>query len=106
MVGAEFERGNTIKDSAYAQLRAGFESERHRISLRGSYDGERTTNTDTKTSTTQDRNIFGRFKYDYLFSRQNFWWIATSGEKDGPSDLDLRFIAGVGLGRDFYNRLA
>lgn len=104
LAGAELERGNTIKDSAYLQLRAGFQSELHRISLRGSYDGERTTNRDTRAGTTQDRNIFGRLKYDYLFGGKNFWYIATSGEKDGPSELDLRFIASTGLGRDFFNR--
>ena len=116
MLGADLERGNTIKDAAYVQLRAGFESERHRIALRGSYDGERTTSRvttvdpitgaehTTRVSTTQDRNLFGRLKYDYLFSQNDFWWMATSGEKDGPSDLDLRFITAVGLGRDFYKR--
>jgi putative salt-induced outer membrane protein YdiY len=116
MVGADLERGNTIKDSAYVQLRAGFQSERHRIALRGSYEGERTTTRETsvdpvtgakhttRVSTTQDRNLFGRLKYDYLFSQRDFWWLGTSGEKDGPSDLDLRFIAGAGLGRDLYNR--
>jgi putative salt-induced outer membrane protein YdiY len=104
MVGAELERGNTYKNSGYAQLRAGFQSESHRIDLRGSYEGERTKNKDTREGTTQDRNIFGRLKYDYLYTQRDFWYLATSGEKDGPSDLDLRAIVSTGLGRDFYNR--
>jgi len=104
LVGADLQRGNTIQNSGYVQLRAGFESGPHHLALRGSYDGERSTTRDPRVSTTQDRNLFGRLKYDHHFRQNDFWWVATSGEKDGPSDLDLRFIAAAGLGRDFYNR--
>lgn len=104
LAGSEFERGNSIKDSAYVELNAGFDGKRHRMTLRASYDGERTTDRDTKVSTTQDRNLFGRMMYEYLFSERNFWYVSSSGEKDGPSNLDLRFIAGTGLGRDIFKR--
>ena len=92
LVGAELERGNTIKDSVYAELNMRFEGPVHRILTRASYDSERTTNTSTRENTTQDRNIFGRIRYENLFTERNYWWVGTSAEKDGPSDLDLRFF--------------
>jgi len=104
LVGGEIERGNTIKDSAYVELNAKYETKANRIGLRGSYDGERTKNRSDGTSTTQDRNLFGRLRYDYFLKDRYFWYLQTSGEKDGPSDLDLRFVVGTGLGRDFVKR--
>ena len=45
LAGAEFQRGNTIKDSAYSQLDAAYAGGAHRVALRASYDGERTEDT-------------------------------------------------------------
>ena len=47
VAGTEIDRGNTIKDAADLDVRLSYESFRQRIALRGKYEGERTTNTDT-----------------------------------------------------------
>jgi putative salt-induced outer membrane protein YdiY len=104
LAGAKFERGNTIKDEAYVDIRTAYEIGKSRIALRGTYDGERTTSRSTGASTTNDRNLFGRILYDYYFGERWFWWTGTSAEKDGPSNLDLRFMAGAGLGYKFWDR--
>jgi putative salt-induced outer membrane protein YdiY len=104
LAGAKFERGNTIKDEAYVDLKVAYEIGKSRIALRGTYDGERTTDRSTGVANTNDRNIFGRILYDYYFGEKWFWWTGTSAEKDGPSNLDLRFMAGAGLGYKFWDR--
>lgn len=104
LAGASFQRGNTIKDEAYVQIKTAYETEKSRIELRGSYDGERTTSRSTGESTTNDRNIFGRILYDYYFAKKWFWFVGSSAEKDGPSNLDLRFQAGGGLGYKVWDR--
>ncbi len=104
LAGGEFERGNTIKDSAYIETKVAYETQKQRIELVGSYDAERTTNRSTGASTTNDRNIYGRLLYDYFVTEKRSWFAVTSAEKDGPANLDLRFIAGGGLGYKFFNR--
>jgi hypothetical protein len=104
MAGTKLERGNTIKDSAYADLKAEYERERDRIALRGSYEGERTKNRSTGESTTNDRNLYGEVSYDYFLTEKMFWFATSSAEKDGPSELDLRFIGGGGLGYRWFRR--
>ena len=103
LAGAEFRRGNTIKDSAYVDTQLAYETDRNRIELVARYKGERTTNTDTGQATTNDRNLYGRLLYEYFLNEKWSWFVTNSGEKDGPSDLDLRFIAGTGLGYKLFD---
>lgn len=104
LAGAKFERGNTIKDEAYADVKVAYETEKSLIQLRGSYEGERTTSRSTGERTTNDRNLFGRILYDYYLGRRWLWFVGASGEKDGPANLDLRFTGGGGLGYRFWSR--
>jgi hypothetical protein len=101
---AKFDRGNTHKNNAHAGLEAKYERERDAISFRARYTGERVKDTTTRLSTTTDRNLFGGLGYDFSLTEKAFWFAESSGEKDGPKDLDLRFIAGSGLGYRWFNR--
>jgi putative salt-induced outer membrane protein YdiY len=102
--GAEFERGNTHKNSAEVSFKSRYEYERHEVDLRVDYDGERTKNTDTRRWTTNDRNLIGILEYDYFFTPKAFVWAGTSAEKDGPSDLNLRLHLASGIGYRWANR--
>jgi putative salt-induced outer membrane protein YdiY len=104
LAGMKFERGNTIKDEANVDIKVARETEQSLIELRGLYDAERTTSRSTGESTTNDRKLFGQIRYDYHLGPKWLWWIGTSAEKDGPSDLELRFMAGGGPGYRFYAR--
>lgn len=102
--GANLERGNTHKNEAYVDLKARYEREKDTIAFRMSYEAERTKNTTTRQWTTNDRNLKGLLDYEYLLTRRVFGFVTTSGEKDGPSDLDLRYILGAGPGVRWFDR--
>ncbi len=104
LAGLRFERGNTLKDEAYVNVTVAHETEKSLIELRGLYDGERTTSRSTGEATTNDRKLFGGIRYDYHLGPKWLWWVGTSAEQDGPSELELRFIGGGGLGSRFYAR--
>ncbi len=102
--GVKFERGNTIKDEGDLEVLGEYETEFNRFGLKASYEGERTTDRDSGASTTNDRNLFARILYDHFLGDRAFWYIGSSGEKDGPKDLDLRFTLGGGLGYKLFDR--
>ena len=104
LLGAQFERGNAIKDEGYVKLDATRRSEKHRTELRGVYDGERTTSRSTGDSTTNDRNLTASVIHDFSLSEVWSWYLNSSAERDGPSGLDLRFKTGIGIGYAFFDR--
>jgi hypothetical protein len=100
--GMTLQRGNTYKNEARAELDTRRRTERSRTRFRAIYDGERTRSS-SGVKTTTDRNLFGELFYDHDMSGERFWYAHMAGEKDGPTDLNLRFQAGGGFGyRWFY----
>jgi putative salt-induced outer membrane protein YdiY len=102
--GTTLERGNTEKDAGYIDVKGRYDRGRSRLSFRFSYDGERTKNKSTGDSTTIDRNLYGLLDYEYLLTKKLFWFVTTTSEKDGPSELNLRYVAGAGPGIRWFDR--
>ena len=101
MAGADLERGNSQKNAAHVEARVVFRAQPHRVTFRGTYTGERTEG--NGVTSTINREMFGEAQYDHFLSRKLFWFTRTSGEKDAPSDLDLRTVVGGGLGNQWFD---
>jgi putative salt-induced outer membrane protein YdiY len=97
-LAAKAERGNSIKDEADLTLKALRESPDNRVWFLGTYEGERNTNRSTGESNTTDRKIEGELKYDQFLGERWYWFARTKATRDGPADLDLRYLAGAGPG--------
>jgi putative salt-induced outer membrane protein YdiY len=102
VAGATFDRGNTRRDSGNAAIDAVRRAEKDRITFNARYVAEKTRDNDTGDDVTTKRNLFGNLQYDLFFRPKWYMYATASGEKDGPADLALRFITGVGLGYQFY----
>lgn len=101
-VGAVLNSGNTesvaIAASIDAELRR--EKDRHSFGLYWNY-AENDDSTTGVTSITE-RKAGGDYQYDYFINEKTFY-LATAGAKtDSLALLDLRWYAGVGVGRQFH----
>ncbi|HUR28376.1 MAG TPA: DUF481 domain-containing protein [Planctomycetota bacterium] len=87
--------GNTETRSANAAFDAQYRREKDRTTL-GAYWNYQ----DDKSGVLQ-RRTGGKAKYDYFFTEKTYGLVQASAENDFQADLDLRWTAGVGVGRQF-----
>ncbi len=95
-VAASAQRGNTDTDEADYSLESVWRSKRDRYTLR--YNGE---NDKTNGETTVEQ-WYAQGKYDYFFDGPVYGGIQGSAEHDKFTDLDLRYLIGPYIGRQFY----
>ena len=95
-VAASAQRGNTDTDEADYSLESVWRSKRDRYTLR--YNGE---NDKTNGETTVEQ-WYAQGKYDYFFDGPVYGGIQASAEHDKFTDLDLRYLIGPYIGRQFY----
>ena len=95
-VAASAQRGNTDTDELDYSLESIWRSKRDRYTLR--YNGE---NDKTNGETTVEQ-WYAQGKYDYFFDGPVYGGIQGSAEHDKFTDLDLRWLIGPYIGRQFY----
>ncbi|HTO08547.1 MAG TPA: DUF481 domain-containing protein [Myxococcota bacterium] len=107
VVGADIERGNTVKTAANLDLNAVRRSETDRITFGAAYRSETSQERNTSSDQSPDKSVtasreYGELQYDLFFGKQWFGWANTKAERDRVSSLGLRFTAGLGAGYQFY----
>lgn len=90
------ERGNTDSDELDYKLQSIWRSKRDRYTL--GFDGETDENNGEKTV----EKWSGRGKYDYFIDGPNYLGLQVAAEHDKFKDLDLRYLVGPFIGRQFY----
>ena len=96
-VAASAQRGNTDTDELDYSLESIWRSKRDRYTLR--YNGE---NDKTNGETTVEQ-WYAQGKYDYFFDGPVYGGMQGSAEHDKFTDLDLRWLIGPYIGRQFYD---
>ncbi len=91
------ERGNSESDELDYRLESTWRSvqDRYRLLARGENDevnGEKSAD-----------NWLLRGKWDYFLDDPNYWGLLAQVEQDEFSDLDLRWLAGPFIGRQFFD---
>lgn len=90
------ERGNTDTDELDYRLESIWRSKQDRYTVR--YEGE-------KDKTNNETNVdkwYAKGKYDYFFDGPVYGGFQLSAEHDKFTDLDLRYLVGPFIGRQFY----
>ena len=95
-VAASAQRGNTDTDDLNYSLESIWRSKLDRYTLR--YNGE---NEKTNSETTVEK-WYAQGKYDYFFDGPIYGGFQGSAEHDKFTDLDLRYLIGPYIGRQFY----
>jgi len=95
-VAASAQRGNTDTDELDYSLESVWRSKRDRYTLR--YNGEN----DKTNGETTVQQWYAQGKYDYFFDGPVYGGIQGSAEHDKFTDLDLRWLIGPYIGRQFY----
>ncbi len=90
------QRGNTDTDELDYNLESIWRSKQDRYTLR--YNGEK----DKANSETTVEKWYGQGKYDYFFDGPLYGGFQVSAEHDKFTDLDLRYLVGPYIGRQFY----
>ncbi|RLQ23421.1 DUF481 domain-containing protein [Seongchinamella sediminis] len=93
---AVLERGNTDTDELDYKLESYWRSVRDRYTLK--MDAE----IDETNGERSAENWLMQGKYDYFLSETTYWGVNLSAEADEFRDLDLRYLIGPYIGRDFY----
>jgi putative salt-induced outer membrane protein YdiY len=99
--GAQFSRGNTVSDDGHADFAARRRTEIDRMTFTAGYLGARETKIEQEApdvSTTTKRKLFGGAQYDYFLTKKFYGYTRMNAEKDGVAFIDLRFLAGAGVG--------
>ncbi len=100
--GGTLLRGNTEALTAAVTADAQYRREEDRTTLAGWFNyGE--DETDGTTNVTQ-RKYGGRAQYDYFLSERTYALATFQAEHDSLANIDLRWTAGVGLGRQFVDK--
>ncbi len=92
------QRGNTDTDELDYNLESKWRSKQDRYTLR--YNGE----SDKVNGQTTVQKWYGQGKYDYFFDGPVYGGIQGSAEHDKFTDLDLRYLIGPFIGRQFYEK--
>ncbi len=90
------ERGNSDNDELDYKLHTNWRSDDDRYTLK--LDGEIDETNDVKSA--DNWTIQG--KYDNFFSDTTYWGVQALAEQDEFADLDLRYLVGPYIGREFY----
>lgn len=90
------QRGNTDTDELDYRLESIWRSDDDRYTLRAS--GQQDETNSEKTA--DNWLVLG--KYDHFISDRNYWGVNGSVEADKFKDLDLRYLVGPYVGRDFF----
>lgn len=93
----QIERGNSDTDELDYKLDTKWRSKRDRYSFK--WNGEIDETNGEKTAD----NWTTLAKYDYFLTDPNYWGVLAGAEKDKFKDLDLRYMVGPYLGRQFFN---
>src|SRR5688500_15124406 len=94
-IGAIITDGNTETRSASLAIDAQYRRDKDRTTLGAFWNYQ-----DDSTGVLQRRSG-AKAKYDYFFTKKTYGYANTSLENDYQADLDLRWIIGAGLGRQF-----
>ena len=97
--GADIDAGNTEERDYEVKVEAVRRSDFDRINLIADYAGERTKSSGNWKTT--KREVHVALQYDYFLEKDWYAWGGIAAEKDGPADLDLRLITGIGPGYEW-----
>lgn len=98
---ATWTRGNTYTNSAAVDLNAVNRGKIDRITFDGWYRASRQKNQSSGITSTSERRFGAGLKYDYFMTDKSYWYAQMTAEKNAISAIDLRFVAGAGLGWQF-----
>ena len=99
-LGADFNTGNTETLSIAASLDAELRREKDRQTIGASWNyGEQTIN---GVDSITERRAVGTYQYDYFVNDKMYYFATAGAQTDTLATLDLRWYAGVGVGRQFY----
>jgi hypothetical protein len=96
-VALDIERGNTDTDEYDSKLESEWRSTRDRYTLKFDADVDRANS----TKNADKWSLLG--KYDYFLADPNYVGLVLAGEYDKFKDLNLRYLIGPYLGRQFYD---
>ncbi len=102
--GLTLTRSNTDTESASLSAHLVRKSDADRITFDAALLHGRREDADTSDWITTEDSRVAEAKYDYFLSPRLFAYANTRIEKDSIQDLDLRLIAGAGLGREWIQR--
>jgi opacity protein-like surface antigen len=90
------QRGNTDTDELDYRLETIWRSKRDRYTLNAYGELDETNN----VKSADNWGVQG--KYDYFIGDDMYWGVSASAEHDKFADLDLRYLIGPYIGRDFF----
>lgn len=90
------QRGNTDTDDLFYSVDSVWRSKQDRYTI--AYNGENNKANGEKTV----EKWYASGKYDYFFDGPNYGGLQASAEHDKFTDLDLRYLVGPFVGRQFY----
>jgi len=97
-VAMSMQRGNTDTDEMDYNLESVWRSKEDRYTFK--YNGEN----DKVNGETTVKKWYTQGKYDYFFDGPVYGGIQASAEHDKFTDLDLRYLIGPFIGRQFYDK--
>ncbi len=98
---ATWTRGNTYTNQLALDANAVNRGHIDRITFDAWYRASRQKDQSTGVTSTSERRVGASLKYDYFMGEQSYWYAQMSAEKNAIAELDLRFVAGAGLGWQF-----
>ncbi|MBM4013735.1 MAG: DUF481 domain-containing protein [Planctomycetes bacterium] len=98
---ATLTRGNTYTNQLSLDANAVNRGNIDRITFDAWYRASRQKDQSTDVTSTSERRVGASLKYDYFMGEKAYWYAQMSAEKNAISELDLRFVAGGGLGWQF-----
>ena len=96
-LGGSVQTGNISRATASVGAEAARKTEKDRFSLRFLF------NYAEEKSDVTTRNAYGALKYDYFFTKKLFGYLSTELLTDEFKDLNLRAIAGPGIGYQIWD---
>ncbi len=98
---ATWTRGNTYTQTVALDVNAVNRGEIDRLTFSGWYRTGRQKDQNTGVTSTSERRLGAGLKYDYFMAEKAYWYANMLAEKNAIAALDLRFVAGLGLGWQF-----
>ena len=100
--GYTISRGNSETEDANAGFDLQRRTDNDRITAAGAYFFSREKDNDTGDRDTTKDEWFARLQYDYFWNPQLYVYGNTRVERDSIADLDLRLMAGSGIGYQWF----